>query len=63
MFFQTILVSLIAILLGLALTLSGYRFFVFLLPIWGFFAGFSATASAIAAGQAPRRRTAPAAAH
>jgi hypothetical protein len=48
MFFQTILVSLIAILLGLALTLSGYRFFVFLLPIWGFFAGFSATASAIA---------------
>jgi hypothetical protein len=47
MFFQTILVSLIAILLGLALTLGGYRFFIILLPIWGFFAGFSAAASAI----------------
>jgi hypothetical protein len=47
MFFQTILVALIAVLLGLALTLGGYRFFVILLPIWGFFAGFSATASAI----------------
>jgi uncharacterized protein DUF4203 len=47
MFFQTILISLIAILLGLALTLGGYRFFIILLPIWGFFAGFSAAASAI----------------
>jgi hypothetical protein len=47
MFFQTILISLIAIVLGLALTLGGYRFFIILLPIWGFFAGFSATASAI----------------
>jgi hypothetical protein len=47
MFFQTILVSLIAILMGLALTLSGYRFFVILLPIWGFFAGFSAIGTAI----------------
>ena len=47
MFFQTILVSLIAILLGLALTLGGYRFFIILLPIWAFFAGFSATATAI----------------
>lgn len=41
MFFQTILVSLIAILMGLALSLAGYRFFVILLPIWGFFAGLS----------------------
>jgi hypothetical protein len=47
MFFQTILVSLIAILMGLALTLSGFRFFIILLPIWGFFAGFSATGTAI----------------
>jgi hypothetical protein len=47
MFFQTVLVSLIAILLGLALTLSGYRFFIILLPIWGFFAGFSATGTTI----------------
>jgi hypothetical protein len=47
MFFQTVLVSLIAILIGLALTLSGYRFFIILLPIWGFFAGFSATGTTI----------------
>src|SRR5215831_19384520 len=40
MFFQTVLVSLLLILLGLALTFAGYRFFVILLPIWGFFAGF-----------------------
>jgi hypothetical protein len=47
MFFQTVLVSLIAILIGLALTLSGYRFFIILLPIWGFFAGLSATGTTI----------------
>jgi Domain of unknown function (DUF4203) len=47
MFFQAVLVSLIAILIGLALTLSGYRFFIILLPIWGFFAGFSATGTTI----------------
>jgi hypothetical protein len=47
MFFQTILVSLIAILMGLALSLGGYRFFVILLPLWAFFAGFSSTATAI----------------
>jgi hypothetical protein len=40
MFFQTVLVSLLLILLGLAMTFAGYRFFVILLPIWGFFAGF-----------------------
>ena len=37
MFFQTVLVSLLLILLGLAMTFAGYRFFVILLPIWGFF--------------------------
>jgi Domain of unknown function (DUF4203) len=47
MFLQTILVSLIAILLGLALSLGGYRFFMILLPLWAFFAGFSSTATAI----------------
>jgi hypothetical protein len=47
MFLQTILVSLIAILLGLALSLGGYRFFMILLPLWAFFAGFSLTATAI----------------
>jgi hypothetical protein len=40
MFFQTVLVSLLLILMGLALCFAGYRFFVILLPIWGFFAGF-----------------------
>jgi len=40
MFFQTVLVSLLLILVGLAMTFAGYRFFVILLPIWGFFAGF-----------------------
>jgi hypothetical protein len=39
--------SLIAILLGLALSLGGYRFFMILLPLWAFFAGFSSTATAI----------------
>jgi hypothetical protein len=47
MFVQTILVALIAILMGAALSLAGYRFFVILLPIWAFLAGFSATATAI----------------
>jgi hypothetical protein len=32
--------SLLLILLGLALTFGGYRFFVALVSIWGFFAGF-----------------------
>jgi hypothetical protein len=47
MFFQTILVALLAILLGAALSFAGYRFFMSLLPSWAFFAGFSATATAI----------------
>jgi hypothetical protein len=40
MFFQTVFVSLLLILMGLALCFAGYRFFVIILPIWGFFAGF-----------------------
>jgi hypothetical protein len=40
MFFQTVLVSLLLILLGLALSFGGYRFFVVLVSIWGFSAGF-----------------------
>jgi hypothetical protein len=40
MFFQTVVVSLLLILMGLALCFAGYRLFVILLPIWGFFAGF-----------------------
>jgi hypothetical protein len=45
MFFQTVLVSLLLILVGLALCFAGYRLFVVLLPIWGFFAGFQFGAS------------------
>jgi hypothetical protein len=45
MFFQTVFVSLLLILMGLALCFAGYRFFVVILPIWGFFAGFQFGAS------------------
>jgi Domain of unknown function (DUF4203) len=40
MFFQIVFTSLLMILLGLALCFAGYRFFVILVTIWGFFAGF-----------------------
>jgi hypothetical protein len=49
MFFQTVFVSLLALLLGGALCSVGYRLFVILLPIWAFFAGFSATATGVTA--------------
>jgi hypothetical protein len=39
-FFQTVFSSLLIILLGFALCFAGYRFFVILVTIWGFFAGF-----------------------
>lgn len=45
MFFQTVFTSLLIILLGLGLTFAGYRFFVILVSIWGFFAGFHFGAS------------------
>jgi hypothetical protein len=35
--FHTVSISLLLVLLGLGLCFSGYRFFVILLPIWGFF--------------------------
>jgi hypothetical protein len=38
--FQAIVVGLLALLIGLAFTFVGYRLFLILLPIWGFFAGF-----------------------
>lgn len=47
MFFQTVLVSLLMLTLGLAACFAGFRLFVILLPIWGFFAGFISTAQAI----------------
>ena len=38
--FELFCMSMIALLIGLAVTFGGYRFFLFLLPIWGFFFGF-----------------------
>ena len=40
MAFELFCMSLIALLFGLALTFGGYRLFLILLPIWGFFFGF-----------------------
>jgi hypothetical protein len=37
---QLVFLSLLVLGLGLAFLLVGYRFFLILLPIWGFFAGF-----------------------
>jgi hypothetical protein len=45
---QTFLIGLLAVVIGAAFCLAGYRFILILLPIWGFFAGFSIGASAIA---------------
>jgi hypothetical protein len=47
--FQTILVALFALLLGLGLTFAGYRFFRFLIPFWGFFVGLSIGAQTVQA--------------
>lgn len=38
--FELLCLTMIALLVGLAVTFGGYRFFLFLLPIWGFFFGF-----------------------
>ena len=40
MVFQLFCMALIALLFGQALVFGGYRLFIFLLPIWGFFFGF-----------------------
>lgn len=47
MTFQLICMSVIALIVGALALLAGYRLFLLLLPIWGFFAGFSIGASAI----------------
>ena len=47
MFFQIVFVSLLQLLVGLVLCFAGFRFFVVLLPLVGFFAGFLVTAQAI----------------
>jgi hypothetical protein len=48
MFFEILFVGLLALLIGAAFCFSGYRFFRFLIPIWGFFAGFSLGAEGMA---------------
>ena len=45
---EGILVGGLALLIGLAFAFVGYRFFLILLPIWGFFAGFAIGANAVA---------------
>ena len=44
---EALCVSILALLLGLILLFAGYRFFLLLLPVVGFFAGFYIGASAI----------------
>jgi len=45
--FETLCVAILAFVLGLIALFAGYRFFLFLLPIWGFFAGFFIAVSAV----------------
>jgi hypothetical protein len=47
MAFQTLCVGIFALFLGVAMLFAGYRLFLILLPIWGFFAGFFIGASAM----------------
>jgi hypothetical protein len=49
MFFETLFIGLLALLLGVAFCFAGYRFFRILIPIWGFFAGFSLGAEGVLA--------------
>src|SRR5690348_17921685 len=46
---QAVLIGLIGLVIGAAFCFAGYRFFLILLPIWGFLAGFSIGASALTA--------------
>jgi Domain of unknown function (DUF4203) len=46
---QAICIGVIGILFGLAAVFAGYRFFLFLLPFWGFLAGFAIGAQALQA--------------
>ena len=48
-FFAVMCGGLIGLLFGLALTFAGYRLFLVLLPIWGFFFGFFLGAQAVQA--------------
>jgi hypothetical protein len=49
MVFELFCMALIALLFGQALAFGGYRLFLFLLPIWGFFFGFGLGAEALQA--------------
>lgn len=49
MTFALLCVALIALLFGLAVVFAGYRLFLFLLPIWGFFFGFFLGAQSVQA--------------
>ena len=49
MSFEIICMTLIALLVGLAICFGGYRWFLILLPIWGFFFGFAIGAQTIQA--------------
>ncbi len=40
MSFELLCMAMLALVIGLTITFSGYRFFLILLPIWGFFFGF-----------------------
>ncbi len=46
---EGILAGALAILIGLAFAFVGYRFFLVLLPIWGFIVGFAVAANGVAA--------------
>ncbi len=47
--FELFCATLIALLFGVFVCFTGYRFFLFLLPIWGFFFGFGVGAQAVQA--------------
>lgn len=47
--FEIFCMTIIALLFATALVFGGYRFFLFLLPIWGFFFGFGLGATAVEA--------------
>lgn len=47
MFFETVFVALALMLIGVAFCAVGFRLFVLLLPVFGFFAGFIVTAQSI----------------
>ena len=49
MTFQVICTAILAIIVGLVALLYGYRLFLILLPIWGFFSGFAIGATATSA--------------